>query len=56
MKENPGCELGNHSYDHPQLTKLSADKIANQMGTTNDLIQQARGIHGNRHETTLWCD
>jgi len=42
MKET-GCELGNHSYDHPQLTKLSADKIANQMGTTNDLIQQAAG-------------
>lgn len=38
-----GCELGNHSYDHPQLTKLSADKIANQIGTTNDLIQQAAG-------------
>ena len=31
MKET-GCELGNHSYDHPQLTKLSADKIANQIG------------------------
>lgn len=42
MKEI-GCELGNHSYDHPQLTKLSADKIANQIGTTNDLIQQAAG-------------
>ena len=44
MKET-GCELGNHSYDHPQLTKLSADKIANQIGTTNDLIQQAAGDH-----------
>lgn len=43
MKET-GCELGNHSYDHPQLTKLSADKIANQIGTTNDLIQQAAGF------------
>lgn len=42
MKEI-GCELGNHSYDHPQFTKLSADKIANQIGTTNDLIQQAAG-------------
>ena len=42
MKET-GCELGNHSYDHPQLTKLSADKIANQIGTTNDLIQQVAG-------------
>lgn len=42
MKET-GCELGNHSYDHPQFTKLSADKIANQIGTTNDLIQQAAG-------------
>lgn len=42
MKEI-GCELGNHSYDHPQLTKLSADKIANQIGTTNNLIQQAAG-------------
>ena len=42
MKEI-GCELGNHSYDHPQLTKLSADKIANQIGTTNSLIQKAAG-------------
>ena len=42
MKEI-GCELGNHSYDHPQLTKLSADKIENQICTTNKLIQQSAG-------------
>lgn len=42
MKEI-GCELGNHSYDHPQLTKLSSDKISNQIGSTNELIKNAAG-------------
>jgi peptidoglycan/xylan/chitin deacetylase (PgdA/CDA1 family) len=33
-----GFEIGNHTYDHPQLTKLSREKITSQLQTTNDLI------------------
>lgn len=40
-----GCELGNHSWDHPQLTSLSADQVASQVGGTNDAISQIVG-HG----------
>lgn len=41
MKEI-GCELGNHSYDHPQLT-LEGDHGAGQIGKTNELIRDACG-------------
>lgn len=37
-----GCELGNHSYDHPQLTGCT-DGGAVQVGTTNSLIKEACG-------------
>lgn len=38
-----GCELANHSYDHPQLTKLDAAGIQGQIGETNRLVQEAAG-------------
>lgn len=38
-----GCELGNHSYDHPQLTALTSDQIADQFGRTNDLLEKYAG-------------
>lgn len=37
------CELGNHSYDHPELTKISDADIRAQVGNTNDLIKEACG-------------
>lgn len=37
-----GCELGNHSYDHPQFSQCS-DGGANQVGETNSLIKEACG-------------
>ncbi|MFV0363191.1 MAG: polysaccharide deacetylase family protein [Suipraeoptans sp.] len=40
-----GCELGNHSYDHPQLTNLSPDQIQAQINSTNNLITNASGGH-----------
>lgn len=40
-----GCELGNHSYDHPLLTKIGADAIKEQMNQTNSAISSAVG-HG----------
>lgn len=35
-----GNELANHSWDHPQLTKLSADGIKKQLGDTDKLIKE----------------
>ncbi len=40
---NMGCEIGNHSWDHPQLTTLGADGIASQISTTNQAVQKATG-------------
>ena len=38
MKEI-GCELGNHSYSHPDLSTISAGKISSQVNDTNELIE-----------------
>ena len=42
MKEI-GCELGNHSYDHPNLANLSADGVKKQIGDTNSKIKKIVG-------------
>lgn len=42
---NIGCEIGNHSYSHPNLASLSAGGISNQINTTNDIIYNATGIY-----------
>lgn len=38
-----GHQIGNHSYDHSLLTKLSADEIQNEIDSTNRLLKQADG-------------
>ena len=38
-----GCELGNHSYNHPELPKLSDADMRAQIGDTNNLIEKACG-------------
>ena len=38
-----GHELGNHSYSHPLLPNLPADKVKYEVQHTNELIQQATG-------------
>lgn len=38
-----GCELGNHSYDHPQLTRLGAAGARGQFATTDRKIRQYTG-------------
>lgn len=40
-----GCELGNHSYDHPDLTTVSAAEVKYQIEHTNELIFKASGIN-----------
>ncbi|MCK1994814.1 polysaccharide deacetylase family protein [Peribacillus muralis] len=38
-----GNEIGNHSWDHPQLTRLDNEKIKGQIQSTQDAIDQATG-------------
>lgn len=33
-----GCTLGNHSYDHPDMRKLSLDQVRQQFTRTDELI------------------
>lgn len=42
MKES-GCELGNHSYDHSDLSKKDEAGVKSQVGQTNQNIQNAAG-------------
>ena len=39
-----GHQLGNHSWSHPELPKLSADQIAGEIDHTNEAIKQATGV------------
>lgn len=39
-----GHEIGNHSYTHPSLPKLSAARLAEEITKSNDAIQQATGV------------
>jgi peptidoglycan-N-acetylglucosamine deacetylase len=39
-----GHIVGNHSWNHPDLTTLSADGIHTQLGNTSDAIEQATGV------------
>ena len=38
-----GHEIGNHSYKHPSFTKISADKIKEEIEKTNDIIEKYTG-------------
>ncbi len=39
-----GHELGNHSYKHPDFTKLTAPAIRSEIQRTNDEIKKAAGV------------
>jgi peptidoglycan/xylan/chitin deacetylase (PgdA/CDA1 family) len=39
-----GHEIGNHSYTHPSLTKISSAKLAEEISKTNAAIEQACGV------------
>ena len=41
-----GCELGNHSYSHPNMKKLSVDDGLAQFQMTDDLIAQYNNGQG----------
>ncbi|MBP2327941.1 peptidoglycan/xylan/chitin deacetylase (PgdA/CDA1 family) [Kibdelosporangium banguiense] len=38
-----GHEIGNHSWSHPSLAKLSAEEIQDQLARTDEAIQNATG-------------
>lgn len=38
-----GCEVGSHSWDHPELTALSLDSVAQQYSDTDNALIQACG-------------
>ena len=38
-----GCEIGNHSWSHPQLTDLSSAGIASQLSSTDNAVKNITG-------------
>ncbi|MBQ9980828.1 MAG: polysaccharide deacetylase family protein [Oscillospiraceae bacterium] len=44
---NEGCEIGNHTYSHTDLTTLTPEEIQWEIDSTNDLIFAATGTTAN---------
>ncbi|MBP2708487.1 polysaccharide deacetylase family protein [Microbispora sp. RL4-1S] len=40
---NEGHEIGNHTWTHPELTKLSDEEILSEVSSTSDIIQKTIG-------------
>jgi peptidoglycan-N-acetylglucosamine deacetylase len=38
-----GHTIGNHSWDHPDLTKLDRSRVESELQDTNDVIEQVTG-------------
>lgn len=38
-----GCEIGNHTYDHTYLTRLSATDIQGEISAVDDIVRAATG-------------
>jgi peptidoglycan/xylan/chitin deacetylase (PgdA/CDA1 family) len=39
-----GSEIANHTWDHKQLTKLTADEIRKELSDTNEAVYKAAGV------------
>lgn len=39
-----GCEIGNHSWNHPMLSKLKKKEVQEQMSKTNGAIREVCGV------------
>lgn len=39
-----GCELGNHTWSHPYLTKLTPEEIRSEVEQTRELLESLTGI------------
>lgn len=42
---NEGHCLANHSWNHPDMSRLGAQNIAAQLNATDNLVQQITGVH-----------
>lgn len=40
-----GHELGNHSYNHPVLSKMSEEQVRSQLGRTHQAVLNATGVN-----------
>ncbi|MEP7014272.1 MAG: polysaccharide deacetylase family protein [Verrucomicrobiota bacterium] len=40
-----GHEIGNHSWSHPNLARMSDEAVKSQLKRTDDAIQHAAGVH-----------
>ncbi len=38
-----GCQIGNHTYNHPQLTAISSQNVSYQLSKTSDIITNITG-------------
>ncbi len=45
LASNPNFELGNHSWSHPDLTKLSEEEISQQIEMTENMLFELTGKH-----------
>ena len=45
--QSRGHQLGNHSWSHPELNKISAEQLASEIDQTNNAIKQAVGTKPN---------
>jgi len=41
---NAGHEIGNHTYNHPNVTKVNDETLADELDSTNELIQTLTGV------------
>ena len=56
LAANPNFELGNHSWSHPDFTKLSEQEIGQEIEMTEDMLFQLTGRHSRvfRHPYGLY--
>ena len=40
-----GCEIGNHTWSHVQLTRVSGGEIGSQISRTNNAVYNAAGVY-----------
>lgn len=43
--QNMGCELGNHTWSHPLLTKHTSEEVKEEISKTNEAIKSACGSY-----------
>lgn len=43
MELEAGCEIGSHSWDHPQLSELPWPKVKKQVKSTDDIVKKLTG-------------